>query len=374
MEGILDDEPLNNPTAGTQATAQQPGPFADLVSQFQYNRSSGAGAGYGGAYGAPAQQQPVMDWGQGFQAAQQAALTNMTGAYGAGAMDPTAAAAAVAGGDMDADGGYAKRQRMEESAMMAMPGAPHTSSSTNQLQALAQQGAGWGQQQAVEGTDLTAVYEQARAQQYQQHQQQHHHQQQQQQQAAMYGYGAGLMDSGYTEAPINSLGPSDLQQQMLLQQQQQQHALQPGQYNLSQPGTGGRTRLDRLGGGTYSSRVPVPAAQAQGPSRLTTGHKHAEYLQNLVRARFHNTPNQGGSGIVTRSAATAAVHQHQQQHTMQEQYGYYSQYGVPGQEEEDNADEDADQVLSKCEAVSQQRLGAGVGMGAATCCAPCPVL
>jgi hypothetical protein len=345
MEGIIDDDPVNNPAA---AHAGQQGPFTDLMSQFQQNRSAAAGAGQYGGYGGygAAQQQPVMDWGQGFHTAQQQALANMTG-YGG--MDP---AAAAGGGEGDADVMHAKRQRMEEQAMMAaagMAGGPHTSSSTNQLQALGNPNAGWhqggGGNQMVEGNDLTQVYEQARAQQAYQ-QQAYQQQQQQQQQQGMYaGYGAGLMDN-YAEAPINNLHPSDLQQQMMMQQQQQH--LQPGAYNLNQGA--GRTRLDPIGRPAgYSSRVPVPAAQTQ-PSRLTTGHKHAEYLQNLVRARFNNPSAAGGAagGMVTRSATNSfPPHTH---HGMQYP-GYYQQFGMPGHED-DRGEEEADQVLSKCEAVS----------------------
>lgn len=342
MEGIIDDEPVNNPTAG--AGVGQAGPFGDLVSQFQMNRNSGAGAGkYGGYAPYQQQQQPVMDWGQGLNTTQQAAMAQMTG-YGAG-LDPAAAAA----GDMDMDGGYAKRQRMGEAALMAAGnmhgGAPPHASSSNQLQALGNQG-GWGQQAGglVEGSDLTQVYEAARAQ-------------QQQMQGAAYGaqpaggysgYGAGLMDNGYAEQPINQLGPSDLQQQMYMQQQQQ---IAPGQYNLNQGG--GRTRLDRIGQQGYSSRVPAAAPASQGPSRLTTGHKHAEYLQNLVRARF-NTPAVAGAtdrSMVTRSTTNSyQAQQHGMQQGMQQGYGqFYPPYGAVPQREEDG--EEADQVLSKCEAV-----------------------
>jgi hypothetical protein len=317
------------------------------MSQFQQNRSAAAGAGQYGVYGGgyAAQQQPVMDWGQGFHSAQQQALANMTG-YGG--MDPTAAAA----GDGDADGGFTKRQRMEEQAMMAaagMAGAPHTSSSTNQLQALGNPNAGWhqagGGNQMVEGNDLTQVYEQARAQQAYQ-QQAYQQQQHQQQQQSMYaGYGAGLMDN-YAEAPINNLHPSDLQQQMMMQQQQQH--LQPGAYHLNQGA--GRTRIDPARPAGYSSRVPVPVAQSQ-PSRLTTGHKHAEYLQNLVRARFNSGGAAGGAagGMVTRSATNS--YPTHPQHGMQYP-GYYQPYGMPGHDDGRGEEEEADQVLSKCEAVS----------------------
>lgn len=336
MEGIIDEEPVNQHQA---ATGGGGGPFTDMISQFQQQRQSGAGAGGYGGYGGYAaqqqQQQPVMDWGQGFGAAQQAAYANMTG-YGAGLDTST-------GADMDDDGGYAKRQRMQDQAMMAAMGgggAPHTSSSTNQLQALGN--TGWQQpaanNQLVEGTDLTQVYEQARAAQAQGY-------------GAglaipMGGYGAGLMDNGYAETPINQLGPSDLQQQMMMQQQQQQH-MQPGQYNMS--GAGGRSRLEPIRGGYSSNRAPQAAPVSQGPSRLTTGHKHAEYLQNLVRARFNTAGGSGaaGGGMVTRSATN--THYMQQHGTSYP--GYYSQYGMPHQEE-DHAAEEADQVLSKCEAVS----------------------
>jgi hypothetical protein len=340
MEGIIDDEPTNNPTAGAQGG--QPGPFGDIISQFQQNRSGAGTAGYGGY--APQQQQqqyqqPAMDWGSGFAAAQQAAYANMTG-YGAG-LD----SAAGAGGDMDADGGYAKRQRMGDQAMMAAMGGgagPHASSSSNQLQALGNPSAGWQQQagnQLVEGTDLTQVYEAARAAQ--------QHQQFQHQQGAAYaaqgyaGYGAGLMDNGYAETPINQVGPSDIQQQMMMQHQQQ---MQPN-YNMS--ATGGRARMERA---NQSSRLPAVSQAAQGPSRLTTGHKHAEYLQNLVRARFNTgaAAGSGAGGMVTRSATNQ--HYGGQQHGMQQYPGYY-QYGMQHQEE-DHAAEEADQVLSKCEAVS----------------------
>lgn len=341
MEGIIDDDPINNPAAGAQGG--QTGPFGDLVSQFQQNRNSGAGTGgYGGYPPQQQYQQPVMDWGQGFGAAQQAAYANMTG-YGAG-LDP----AAGAGGDMDADGGYAKRQRMGDQAMLAAmggAGGPHASSSSNQLQALGNPNAGWQQQagnQLVEGTDLTQVYKAARAAQQQQQQFQH-------QQGGAYGaqgyagYGAGLMDSGYAETPINQVGPSDIQQQMMMQHQQQ---MQPSSYNMS--ATGGRARMERA---NQSSRLPAVSQAAQGPSRLTTGHKHAEYLQNLVRARFNTggaAAGGGAGGMVTRSSTTQHYGGHQ--HGMQQYPGYY-QYGMQHQEE-DHAAEEADQVLSKCEAVS----------------------
>lgn len=359
MEGIIDDEPVTNPTAAGQGG--QPGPFADVLTQFQYNRTSGGGgtagaaAGYGayGAAAAPAQQQPVMDWGQGFNAAQQAALANITG-YG-GNMDAGGGAGGAGAGDMDADGGYAKRARMEDSAMLtagggAGGGAPHTSSSTNQLQALASQGAGWQAQgaasnQLVEGNDLTQVYEAARAQQALQ----------QQQQAAMYGgYGTGLADGSYADATGSALNPSDLQQQMLMQQQQTMQPTAPGHYNLNQGG--GRTRLDRIGAAGFSSRVPVATAQAQGPSRLTTGHKHAEYLQNLVRARFNSSVPGGaagagaaGGGMVTRSAYNS--YSTVPSGGMGGHGDFYSHFGSTGRHQA-NDGEEADQVLSKCEAVS----------------------
>jgi hypothetical protein len=334
MEGLMDDE--QQPMPGTAPDAGQGGPFGDLMSQFQQNRNSGGGGlgAYGGYAPQQQQQQPVMDWGQGFATTQQAALASMTG-YGAG-LD------ASAGGDMDADGsGYAKRPRMEDQVLAAAGGhAPHTSSSTNQLQALGN--ASWQQPGGglVEGTDLSQVYEQARAQQLQQ--QAGYHQQQQAGYGAglMAGYGAGLMDNAYPEAPINQLGAADLMMQ-------QQH-MQPGQYNMS-AGPSGRARLERLApGGGYSSRVPAAAPAAQGPARLTTGHKHAEYLSNMVRARFA-TPAGGaaGSGVVTRSA-TGSYHGMQQYSS----YGYGGGHYTP-QHKEDYAAEEADQVLSKCEAVSR---------------------
>lgn len=345
MEGIIDEEqpgsvPVNQllATAAGQpgADGMQPGPFGDLVSQFQYNRNSGDGAAAAaGAYTSglpqqPALQQPVLNWGNNVDSSQAAALAHMAGM----------AADGTAGEDTDAAYRDMKRQRMHDGAgaatgmeeLLAAP-APHTSGSSNQLQALGQggNGASWqggnNSSRMVEGNDLSQVYEQARQQQ----------QMMQQQQAMMGMPGAG---SDFGNVPINSLD-----QQMLMQQQGYGAAGLPQNSNMR------LQRLDRYGG-SYG-RPPA----SSNPTRLTTGHKHQDYLQQLVRARF----NQQGSapqpthGMVTRNAG-AGLGSYGMPPAAQNNFYQRFPLGRPGSQGSLNKssgdDEDADQLLSKCEAVS----------------------
>jgi hypothetical protein len=370
MEGIIDEEqpgsvPVNQllaAAAGQPARdgMQQQNPFGDLVSQFQYNRGSGDGgaaaaaAAAAAAYGMQggmqqqsALQQPVLNWGN-VDSSQAAALAHMAGLTGG---DP-AAAAAGAVDDPDAAFRDMKRQRMHDGSAGGTPGgsmedllaapAPHTSGSSNQLQALGQGnwntgGGNGGGNRMVEGTDLSQVYEQARQQQMQQQQ--------------------GLMGGGeYGDMPINSL-----QQNMLMPQQ--------GGYGAGGMQNNGM-RLQRLDkgygayGGGASGRPPLNSSSAQqGPARLTTGHKHADYLQQLVRAKF-----QGGSGnpapshgMVTRGAAlgnygslsTGGAAQAAVANSFYQRYPLGgARPGSSGSLNKADQGDDADQLLSKCEAVS----------------------
>ncbi|KAF6259017.1 SNF2 family N-terminal domain-containing protein [Scenedesmus sp. NREL 46B-D3] len=293
-------------------------------------------------------QQPVLNWGN-VDSSQAAALAHMAGLTGG---DP---AAAAAGAVDDPDAAYRdmKRQRMHDGSAGGTPGgsmedllaapAPHTSGSSNQLQALGQGnwnagGGNGGGNRMVEGTDLSQVYEQARQQQMQQQQ--------------------GLMGGGeYGDVPINSL-----QQNMLMPPQ--------GGYGGSgmQQNNGMRLqRLDRYGGtygGGGSGRPPLNSSAAQqGPARLTTGHKHADYLQQLVRAKF-----QGGGGaaapshgMVTRGAAlgnygslsTGSGGQAAAPNSFYQRYPLGgARPGSSGSLSKADQGDDADQLLSKCEAIS----------------------
>jgi hypothetical protein len=368
MEGIIDEEqpgsvPVNQLLAAAAVQPagdgmQQQNPFGDLVSQFQYNRGSGDGAAaaaaaaaaaYGMPGGTPQQsalQQPVLNWGN-VDSSQAAALAHMAGLTGG---DP-AAAAAGAVDDPDAAFRDMKRQRMHDGSAGGTPGgsmedllaapAPHTSGSSNQLQALGQGnwnagGSNGGGNRMVEGTDLSQVYEQARQQQMQQQQ--------------------GLMAGGeYGDVPINSL-----QQNMLMPPQ--------GGYGASGMPQNNSMRLQRLDryGGTYGGggRPPLNSSSAQqGPARLTTGHKHAGYLEQLVRAKF-----QGGGataapshGMVTRGAAlgnygslsTGSGGQAAAANSFYQRYPLGGgRPGSSGSLNKADQDDDADQLLSKCEAVS----------------------
>jgi hypothetical protein len=371
MEGIIDDEqpgsvPVNQLLAAAAGQPagdgmQQQNPFGDLVSQFQYNRGSGDGAAaaaaaaaaygmQGGMQQQSALQQPVLNWGN-VDSSQAAALAHMAGLTGG---DP---AAAAAGAVDDPDAAYRdmKRQRMHDGSAGGTPGgsmedllaapAPHTSGSSNQLQALGQGnwntgGGNGGGNRMVEGTDLSQVYEQARQQQMQQQQ--------------------GLMGVGeYGDVPINNL-----QQNMLMPQQ--------GGYGPGGMQNNGM-RLQRLGGGAYgggaygggaSGRPPLNSSSAQqGPVRLTTGHKHADYLQQLVRSKFQGTSGAAAPshGMVTRGAALGNYGSLSTGGGAQAAVGnsFYQRYplggarpGSSGSLNKADQGDDADQLLSKCEAVS----------------------
>ncbi|WIA09411.1 hypothetical protein OEZ85_008816 [Tetradesmus obliquus] len=271
--------------------------------------------------------------------------------------DP-AAAAAGAVDDPDAAFRNMKRQRMHDGSAGATPGgsmedllaggpAPHTSGSSNQLQALGQAnwnagGSNGGGNRMVEGTDLSQVYEQARQQQMQQQQ--------------------GLMPGAeYGDMPINSL-----QQNMLMPPQ--------GGYGAGamQQNNGMRLqRLDRGYGGTYGAggRPPLNSSSAQqGPARLTTGHKHAGYLEQLVRAKFQGggggAAPQASHGMVTRGAAlgnygSLSAGSGGQAPVAAAANSFYQRYplggarpGSSGSLNKADQDDDADQLLSKCEAIS----------------------
>jgi hypothetical protein len=341
MEGILDDDPVN--TAAGGGAVPQPGPFTDLVAQFQSQRSAGgasamaggqmAGAvgGYGmgvppaGMYGQPGvgmygqqqqqfqqpaqyQQQPVMDWGpQGFNHTQAAALAHMTGAPAP---------------DLDSDANrLAKRMRMQGG------GHVHAAGSTNQLQDLA---GGWppGGGGMVEGNDLASVYQAARAQALTQQQQQPP-QQQYGHQAPAYGAGLpGLGELPFGDAPISSLGPAELQSHLT------QPQVQPGTYNVA----GGRLA------GAPPRRAAMPTAPQHAGSRLTTGHKHTEAIASLMASRFNATP------------AVASAHHLSSARGSYQYGGGYQYQGVYDNMPASHA-ADGDQLLSKCEAVSVSQRG-----------------
>eukprot|EP00879_Flechtneria_rotunda_P017507 GHRR01018356.1.p1 GENE.GHRR01018356.1~~GHRR01018356.1.p1 ORF type:complete len:1057 (+),score=419.84 GHRR01018356.1:236-3406(+) len=351
MEGIIDDDqggsmPVNQLFAATGqagADGMQQGPYSDLVTQFQYNRNAQAGdvsaAGmYGGAAQQPALQQPVLNWGSNVDSSQAAALAHMSnlGDMGGTAEDPDAAYRNM------------KRQRVHNTGGsmedLLAGSAPHASGSSNQLQSLAGNGSSWQQgghnSNMIEGTDLSKVYEEAR---------------QQQQQQAMYGGGM----EGYSDVPISSLGTGALGMQ-------QQQLLGTGQpYGMA--GTRSSSRLQRVDGygGTYG-RPPLTNQPPAGSARLTTGHKHNAYIENIMKAgKFGGAPISTGPAGGLRSATAI----------MNSSYGgsglgsygmpsqmpssFYSRYPLGGRPDSsgslnraDQSGDDADHLLSKCEAIS----------------------
>lgn len=355
MEGIIDEEqtgsmPVNQllATAAGQAGGDgtQTGPFGDLVSQFQYNRTSGDGAARAAMYGGAQQatlQQPVLNWNNNMDSSQAAALAHLS------ALGGDLGGAAAGTDDPDAAFREMKRQRMHDPAggqaggsmeNLLAAGAPQTSGSSNQLQNLAGNGAAWNQNaggntgsRMVEGTDLSQVYEAARQQQMQQIQQQQ-----------MMGMGA----NAYSDMPINGM---DMSQQMMGMNQQG--------YGMGQ---NMQTRMQRLKGGYANQggfgRPPLTNQAAAGPARLTTGHKHADYLQQLVASRFA-TNQAAASGVQMQTRAQTLGTYGMPPQGMAQQGSFYARYpmgGRPGSSGSlgrgNDADAEADQLLSKCEAVS----------------------
>eukprot|EP00878_Enallax_costatus_P014375 GHUV01015035.1.p1 GENE.GHUV01015035.1~~GHUV01015035.1.p1 ORF type:complete len:687 (+),score=273.54 GHUV01015035.1:305-2365(+) len=344
MEGIIDEEqtgsmPVNQllATAPGQAGGdgmQQPGPFGDLVSQFQYNRNSGGGAAqaagmYGGIAQQSALQQPVLNWSNNMDSNQAAALAHLAGLGGD----------MGGGGTEDAAYRDMKRQRMHDATgaqaggsmeNLLAAGAPHTSGSSNQLQNLAGNGNAWNQAadgnagRMVEGTDLSQVYEAARQQQMQMQQQQM----------------MGMAGNAYSDMPINSM---DMSQQMM---------------GMNQTGCSMRSRPQRFSAAnsTYG-RPPLTNQAAAGPARLTTGHKHADYLQQLVANRFATNQAAAAAGMQMQTRGQTLGSYGMPPQGMGQQGNFYARYPMGGRPGSSGAlrgetDAEADQLLSKCEAIS----------------------
>lgn len=298
---------------------QQSGPFGDLVSQFQQSRGGGAGMAYGGGLSGggqqPALQPPVLNWGGAVDAGQATGMGGLAGMPGS------------EGGVTDDDAFRMKRQRMQDGAAgledMLAGSAPHTSGSSNQLQDLAA-GAGWQQgnnsNRMVEGNDLTQVYEQARQQ------------AQQEQQQAMMGMG------GFGDVPINSL-------------QQPGGMMMSGRYNLSQNNSMRLQRLDRYGAPNNFGRPPLTSSSAAGPARLTTGHKHEAYLQNIMQKKFSTNPMAQAAGLGGPTMITRNYGQYMQTASPGGYYQRFQGYGAPPVRKPQTADDDADHLLNRCEEV-----------------------
>jgi hypothetical protein len=233
------------------------------------------------------------------------------------------------GGVTDEDAFRMKRQRMQDGATgledMLAGSAAHTSGSSNQLQDLAA-GAAWQQSnnsnRMVEGNDLTQVYEQARQQ------------AQQEQQQAMMGMG------GFGDVPINSL-------------QQPGGMMMSGRYNLSQNNSMRLQRLDRYGGPPNSfGRPPLTTTpSAAGPARLTTGHKHEAYLQNIMQKKFSSNPMAQAAGMGGPTMITRNYGQYMQTASPGGYYQRFQGYAAPPVRKPQTADDDADHLLNRCEEV-----------------------
>lgn len=257
---------------------------------------------------------------------------DMGGAAAAGVEDPDAAFRDMKRQRMhDAAGGQASNSMGD----LLAAGNTNTSGSSNQLQALAGNGGAWNQNSAsnnasrmVEGTDLSQVYEAARQQQMQMQQQQ------------LMGIGGGA----YSDVPINNM---DISQQMGMNQQG---------YNLGQNTNTRMQRLSRYATQGNYGRPPLTNQAAAGPARLTTGHKHADYLQQLVANRFAS--NQAAAGMQMQTRAQTLGSYGLPPQGMAQQGNFYARFpmggrpGSSGSLGRNDADADADQLLSKCEAVS----------------------